>query len=191
MGNKTIGIIVCCVLFLTLSGCRQAPEPDIPADRMREFANELYGRFLFEQAAEEYRYYLDHYSLPAAERANITYRIADIFFERLHDYENALAEFLKIKTLYPESEIVGEVNKKIIACLERLGSPAVGGAIRQRGRDAGARERGRGSTVHRQEPDGRQEADGGNRQSAVDAGPDHRDGRAHFGADVGRDRDTV
>jgi tetratricopeptide (TPR) repeat protein len=119
--NKFLFIFV--VIGLAFMSCGQDTQPNIPKEKIREFANELYGQYLFEQAIEQYKYYLDHYSVPAAEQANITYRIANIYFERLYDYQNALAAFLKIKTLYPESEIVGEANKKIIACLERLQRP--------------------------------------------------------------------
>ena len=121
-GDKKI-LFIFLVFALAFGSCSQDTQPSIPGEKIRDFANELYGRYLFEQAIEQYQYYLDHYSVAAKEQANITYRIANIYFERLHDYQNALAAFLKIKTLYPESEIVGEANKKIIACLERLQRP--------------------------------------------------------------------
>lgn len=121
MDKKLLFIFL--VIGLAFISCGQGTQSNIPGEKIREFANELYGRYLFEQAIEQYQYYLDHYSVPTTEQANITYRIANIYFERMHDYQNALAAFLKIKTLYPESEIVGEANKKIIACLERLQRP--------------------------------------------------------------------
>ncbi|MFQ5636826.1 MAG: hypothetical protein ACE5IR_02385, partial [bacterium] len=46
--------------------------------------------------------------------------IGNIYFERQRDYENALAYYLKIKHLYPESSLIAEVNKKMVQCLERL-----------------------------------------------------------------------
>lgn len=121
MYKKNLFILL--VIGLAFMSCSKESQPTIPGEKIREFANELYGRYLFEQAIEQYQYYLEHYSVPTTEQANITYRIANIYFERLHDYQNALTAFLKIKTLYPESEIVGESNKKIIACLERLQRP--------------------------------------------------------------------
>jgi tetratricopeptide (TPR) repeat protein len=121
MNKKNLFILL--VIGLAFMSCSKDSRSTIPGEKIREFANELYGRYLFEQAIEQYQYYMDHYSVPSTEQASITYRIANIYFERLHDYQNALAAFLKIKTLYPESEIVGEANKKIIACLERLQRP--------------------------------------------------------------------
>lgn len=116
-------IILLGITALVFCGCRQSAQPKISGDKIREYANELYGRYLFDQALTQYRYYRDNYTLNPDEQANITFRIANIYFDRLNDYENALAEFLRIKTIYPESKTIPEVNKKVIACLERLQRP--------------------------------------------------------------------
>lgn len=110
-------------VFLLFVCCQQKNPVEAEGDKIREYAAELYNRYLFPQAIEQYQHYLDNVSSDKEERANIIYRIADIYFERLHDYENALAEFLKIKTFYPEAAITNEVDKKIISCLERLQRP--------------------------------------------------------------------
>ena len=107
-----------------LTGCSSSSQPDFSAEKIREFANELYNRQLFEQAVDQYRFYLENYNLEPKEQANITYQIANIYFDRMRDYKNSLAHFLKIKTLYPESPLISKVNKKVIACLERLQRPA-------------------------------------------------------------------
>jgi hypothetical protein len=109
-------------MVLLVAGCsRQGP--GISGEKVREYANELYNRQLYGQAIEQYRYYLEHFAADENERANIIYRIAEIYFNRLHDYQNALAEYLKIRTFYPESAIISETNKRIVACLERLNRP--------------------------------------------------------------------
>jgi peptidyl-prolyl cis-trans isomerase C len=46
--------------------------------------------------------------------------VANIYFDRLHDYENALAYYLRVKYLYPNSNLQQESNKKVVECLERL-----------------------------------------------------------------------
>ena len=116
-------VILLGITTLVFCSCQQSAQPKISGDKIREYANELYGRYLFNQALTQYRYYRDNYTLSPDEQANITYRIANIYFDRLNDYENALAEFLRIKTIYPESKTIPEVNKKVIACLERLQRP--------------------------------------------------------------------
>jgi hypothetical protein len=112
------------LVFLGLWGCGGGGSTLPDKERVREYAAELYNRSLYVPAVEEYRFYLDHYAQSPEDRANTIYRIADIFFERIGDYENALAQYLKIKILFPESLVLPEVNKKIIACLERLERPA-------------------------------------------------------------------
>ena len=121
--KKLIWATAVAAVFLTFISCRQNKFGEAEGEKIREYAAELYNRYLFPQAIEQYQRYLNNISSDKEERANIIYRIADIYFDRLHDYENALAEFLKIKTFYPEAKINNEVDKKIIACLERLQRP--------------------------------------------------------------------
>lgn len=113
-------------LFLLMSlvvlgaACQKETKPEIDGEKVRDYANALYNRQLYHQSIQEYEYYLQNYDIGAAEQANINYIIGDIYFERLRDYENALACYLKIKHLYPESPLVEEANKKIVESLERL-----------------------------------------------------------------------
>jgi tetratricopeptide (TPR) repeat protein len=107
-------------LAVSTIACGGKPGTDIPADKFREYANELYNKGLYSQAVSEYERYLDLYDINSQERANIIYLIGDIYFERIKDYEAALAAYLKVKVLYPENPLQEEVNKKIVASLERL-----------------------------------------------------------------------
>ncbi len=102
-----------------LLGCG-GREPAVPKEQWRAYANDLYNRQLFAQAVEAYKEYLRAYPVSPQEQASITYTIAEIYFDRMHDYENALAEYIKIKRLYPESGLMNDVNKRIVECLERL-----------------------------------------------------------------------
>jgi len=113
-------VLTLCTVCVLLIGCQSPRTPEIDGDRIREYAGDLINRSLYSQAIEQYRLYLDQYPVEPRERANVNYIIADTYFERLRDYQNALAYYLKIKHLYPESSLMEEVNKKIIACLERL-----------------------------------------------------------------------
>ncbi len=123
MMKNTKGILVALTvvsaLLVLTSGCGEKA-PAIPKSEWRAYANDLYNRELYAQAVDAYRQYLNMYDLDPRERANINFQIASIYFDRLHDYENALATYIKIKRLYPESGLMDEVNKQIVACLERL-----------------------------------------------------------------------
>lgn len=112
--------ILLILAVLMLAGCEQEEAPQFDGSQIREYANALYNRQLYQQAIDEYNRYLAEYDPSPSEEANINYIIGDIYFERIRDYENALTYYLKIKHLYPESELLDEVNKKMVACLERL-----------------------------------------------------------------------
>lgn len=106
--------------FLLISGCNQAKQPQLPADTKLNLANAYYTNGLYEAAVHEYLDYLNNYNVDANRRANTYYTIGNIYFERLNDYEQALTYFFKVKYLYPESTLQGEIGKKIVNCLERL-----------------------------------------------------------------------
>ncbi|MEJ2049137.1 MAG: hypothetical protein P8Y60_04705 [Calditrichota bacterium] len=107
-------------VFVVIVGCQSKVETNIPAAKKRELANAFYNQQLYQQAVEEYIDYLNRYRIDNNEQANVTYMIANIYFDRLHDYENALAYYLRLKYLYPNSNLQNESNKKVVECLERL-----------------------------------------------------------------------
>ena len=107
-------------IFMGVFGCSGKSGSDLDPVLVREFANTLYNQQLFTQAIREYNKYLTEYDVSDEEQANINFIIANIYFERQKDYENALAHYLKVKHLFPESRLVTEANKQIVACLERL-----------------------------------------------------------------------
>jgi len=107
-------------LMAAAAGCQSGSQTKYDESKLRDYANALYNQQLFHQSVAQYEYYLNNYDLDEEEATNLNYIIADIYFERLRDYENALAYYLKIKYLYPDSPKRKEVNKKIVACLERL-----------------------------------------------------------------------
>ncbi|MFQ5750611.1 MAG: tol-pal system YbgF family protein [bacterium] len=115
------GIFILLVIILFGYGCQQKEsQPKFDVSRLREYANALYNRQLYQQAVQEYNEILQNYDLDESEAANLNYIIGDIYFERIRDYENALTYYLKIKHLYQNSALMDEVNKKMVECLERL-----------------------------------------------------------------------
>jgi hypothetical protein len=108
------------ILIAGLSGCESGNKPSLTTEQKRQLANALYNQQLYQQAVNEYIDYLQIYPLDSKEQASISYMIANIYFERLHDYENALAYYLRIKQLYPESSVQVEATKKMVECLERM-----------------------------------------------------------------------
>lgn len=120
MNWKFLKVLMFVLIAGVLITCNKSDKPSMPAEKMREFANVLYNQQLPEQAVKEYEEYLNDYDLKPDEQADISFQIANIYFERLHDYENALTYYLRIKYLYPDSNLEPETEKKIVACFERL-----------------------------------------------------------------------
>ncbi len=118
MKNIFIGII--CAAVLTASCEKNDVNQTVSEDAVLSLANAYYTNGLYEAAAGQYLDYLDQYHHDAARKANTYYTIANIYFDRLHDYEQALIFYFKVKYLYPESSLQAEVSKKIVNCLERL-----------------------------------------------------------------------
>ncbi len=121
MVKKIAGLLFVVTLIAAMTtNCQNNAKPAVDGDKLREYAGDLVNRSLYKQAIEVYTDYLAKYQIDDEERANVNYIIANTYFERMHDYESALAFYLKIKHLYPESSLINETNKKIVACLERL-----------------------------------------------------------------------
>lgn len=118
----TIGLLIVTVILLVvilINGPTGNEKAQIEGQRVRDLANKLFEWKLYEQSIEQYKHYLDFYSSDEKEQSNINYIIGNIYFDRLHDYEGALTHYAKVKFFYPESKLVPDVNKKIVACLER------------------------------------------------------------------------
>ncbi len=114
-------LIIFSLLFtIIILSCNQSKQPQLPVDAKLNLANAYYTNGLYEASAQEYLDYLNNYEIDVNRQANTYFTIGNIYFERLNDYEQALTYFFKVKYLYPESNLQGEVGKKIVNCLERL-----------------------------------------------------------------------
>ena len=108
------------LILLFQTGCAQKKENDVSADNSLKLANAYYTNGLYQAAVDEYLAYLHNYDVDETRKANTYYIIANIYFERINDYEKALEYYFRIKYLYPQSTLQGDVGKKIVNCLERL-----------------------------------------------------------------------
>ncbi len=105
---------------LALNGCKEQSKNSISAEACLELASVYYNNGLYQAAVDQYNQYLKDYNPEPARRANTYFTIANIYFERLNDYQKALEYYFKVKYLFPESNLQKEVSKRIVACLERL-----------------------------------------------------------------------
>jgi len=118
MKNKLIAVLMFGMLVLSCSNNKGGAS--ISADDKLQLANTYYNNGLFQAAVDEYLEYIRDYDLDKNRQANTYYNIANIYFERINNYDKALQYYFKIKYLYPESTLQGDVGKRIVNCLERL-----------------------------------------------------------------------
>ena len=118
--NRISSSIVISFAVLILVSCTEQQKPLLDADKKVNLANTYYNNELYNAAIKEYEEYVQNYPVEQNKQANIYYQIANIYFERLNDYEKALENYLRIKYLYPESNLQADIGKRIVNCLERL-----------------------------------------------------------------------
>jgi tetratricopeptide (TPR) repeat protein len=89
--------------------------------RERSYANALKDNELYAQAIEGYKAILSKYKMDGEAEANLSYTIASLYGEKLHDNTNALAWYLRAKETASGKDLRSEVNRRIVSCLEKLG----------------------------------------------------------------------
>jgi len=87
----------------------------------KRLAEEYMNKGLYEKAIDSYEKYISLPFLALEKKSNLSYIIGNIYMDNLSDYNNALASFVRAKVYYPENSSISEINKKIVACLEKLG----------------------------------------------------------------------
>jgi len=76
---------------------------------------------LYEKAIDSYEKYINSAGLALEKKSNLSYIIGNIYMDNMSDYSNALANFVRAKVYYPTNSNISEINRKIVACLEKLG----------------------------------------------------------------------
>ena len=90
-------------------------------DIQKKLAEEYMNQGLYEKAIDSYEKYINLPSLALEKKSNLSYIIGNIYMDNLSDCSNALANFVRAKVYYPANANISEINKKIVACLEKLG----------------------------------------------------------------------
>ena len=88
--------------------------------QLRDYAVYLEEKKLPNAAIDAYEVYLAQTTLDDAARANICYSVGKLAIDA-EDYERALAYLYQAEMLVPEGELSGEIDKKVVLCLDKLG----------------------------------------------------------------------
>ncbi len=115
--NSVLLLVIIILLVFTM---RENETQTMSPDQIRELAASYKSNDLFQPAVKEYERYLEMAPIPAEQRANILYTIGNIYLEELQQYENALAVYMKISELYPQTRIAPEAEKRMVRCYENL-----------------------------------------------------------------------
>ncbi|MFH1380253.1 MAG: hypothetical protein ABII23_08250 [bacterium] len=90
-------------------------------ENQKKYARLLQEKGLYEQSVEAFQELADNGGLTDKERASVYYIMADMCFDKTHDYEKALGCYMKSEISGAEGQMLVNVQQRIIACLERLG----------------------------------------------------------------------
>jgi len=119
IGLFLVGIFLQVFLLFNIPG--KSIVQSVNPEKIKDLANTLLNKELYTQAISEYLKYLDNAdNLDDAKRTNILYMIANTYYEKLKDYENALAYYYRSKFYEPKGDLLKQINKKIVSCLEKL-----------------------------------------------------------------------
>ena len=108
-------------IVLVLLVVTRGPGGRPSGEKLRELAIALENKELYVQAIEEYGNYVLSSDLNNEKRAGIHHKIGTIYMDKLNDYENALAAFVKVKYLASDGALVREVDRRMVECLDRMG----------------------------------------------------------------------
>ncbi|OQX88259.1 MAG: hypothetical protein B6D65_06100 [candidate division Zixibacteria bacterium 4484_93] len=129
MNNKLLDIVIIVLLvliflfsILTWVSTRGTKEEKLST--LIGYASRLRDSGLYNQAIGTYEKLLEKGKLDREKAENIIYTIGTIYMDDLRDYSNALAQFLKLRELYPKSHLLSDVQKRIVTCLEHTGESA-------------------------------------------------------------------
>ncbi len=121
--KNILSLIIIFLLFilLLLNIFSKPVGEEISYNQLKDYANELRTKGLYMDAINTYEQFLKSSTLSKKIRVNIHYFIGDIYRENLKDFDKALAHFIKIKYINPDSPLMQNINQKIVECLENSG----------------------------------------------------------------------
>lgn len=94
---------------------------EIKIERARDFAAKLASQKLYHEAAAHIEKYLSDNLVAPEEVESTSIYLADLYFEHIHDYEKAMAAYLKVLFKFPATKYKNDLERRVIDCKDRLG----------------------------------------------------------------------
>ena len=99
---------------------RPGPESSLAAEQLKELANKLSQRNLYEQAAKAWQEYLDQATLPPAERAKVLFQVAACL-EKAGLYAEAVESLYRCEMTAKVDDLASLIGTHLKDCLEHMG----------------------------------------------------------------------
>ncbi|MCX6999175.1 MAG: hypothetical protein NT106_02595 [Candidatus Sumerlaeota bacterium] len=84
-------------------------------------AAQMMDKGLYDEASVEYRAAFDTPGVSNKKRANISYLLGNLYFEKMKNYEKALGWYIRAKHYDPQSPVMQQLTERTVSCLERIG----------------------------------------------------------------------
>ena len=84
-------------------------------------AAQMMDKGLYDEASVEYRAAFDTIGVSNKKRANISYLLGNLYFEKMKNYEKALGWYIRAKHYDPQSPVMQQLTERTVSCLERIG----------------------------------------------------------------------
>lgn len=111
------GLVVVVLIYFSL---QSGPNSEA-ASRAKRLAGELADNNLPEAAIEQYQQLLSSSSITNSERGAINYLIAKLYFEKMGNYQEAAAYYIKARYLDSDASYSVEAGRNLIASMEKMG----------------------------------------------------------------------
>lgn len=119
-----IALSICLIASITASLLllRGAGATKPPFKTAKAYAVTLVNNELYAQAFDQLDFIQKNYKLSDNEAASILHQMGEIAAERLRDPRLALSAYFKLKEYYPNHPLAGQVDRQIVAQLDKIGN---------------------------------------------------------------------
>ncbi len=123
-----IGVVILLLavnLFFTITkGSQEGTKEKMSREDRLRLANEFFNNELYIEAIEIYEDLLTDKSFSENKRANMLFTIAETYKNNLKMYDKALATYIRLSSLFPDTELMDDAERGKIECLDNLGRKA-------------------------------------------------------------------
>ncbi len=119
-----IAILAVNLVFSILAGRRGGETESMSREDRLRIANEYFNNELYLEAIEIYEDLAEDKALPKNKRANMLFTAAETYKNDLKMYDRALATYILMSQMFPDTDLMADAERGKIECLDNLGRKA-------------------------------------------------------------------